>query len=50
MMQFQDSEMLDLIRACKVYQKETGSVYIFDRIEKLIGKLKNYREEHSTED
>ena len=46
-MQFTEGEVCRLITACKCYQEQTGSEYMYDEYERLIHKLNNYGEEYS---
>ena len=47
MMKFNSDDITRLIRACKNYQDETGSEYMWEKYEKLIEKLEYYEEENN---
>jgi len=49
MMKFNSSDITRLIRACRNYQEETGSEYMWEEYEKLIDKLTYYEEENNVE-
>ena len=44
-MQFKECDIHRLVTACKVYQDQTGSEYMWDEYEHLIHKLHNYQNE-----
>ena len=44
-MQFKKEEICRLIRACYLYQEETGSEFMWDKYEELIHKLVAYGED-----
>jgi hypothetical protein len=48
MMKFQSDDITRLIRACRMYQDQTGSEYMWDEYEKLINKLSYYEEENNS--
>lgn len=45
-MQFNEKDLSRLLKACEVYQDQTGSEYMWDEYAHLIHKLKNYEIEH----
>ena len=47
MMKFNSDDITRLIRACKNYQDETGSEYMWEQYEKLIEKLEYYEDENN---
>jgi len=47
MMKLNTDDVTRLIRACRMYQDQTGSEYIWDQYEKLINKLQYYEEENN---
>ena len=47
MMKFNSDDITRLVRACKNYQEETGSEYMWEQYEKLIEKLEYYEEENN---
>ena len=47
MMKFNSDDITRLVRACKNYQDETGSEYMWEQYEKLIEKLEYYEEENN---
>jgi hypothetical protein len=49
MMKFKSDDITRLVRACRMYQDQTGSEYMWDQYEKLIEKLEYYEEEHNEE-
>ena len=49
MMKFNSDDITRLVRACKNYQDETGSEYMWEQYEKLIEKLEYYEEENNVE-
>ena len=49
MIQFNEGEVCNLIRACECYKDKTGSEYMWDAFDNLQKKLEAYGEEVSTE-
>jgi len=49
MIQFNQKEVIELIRACKTQQDQTGSEYIWDQYEHLIHKLHVYEKEYEVD-
>ena len=49
-MRLNSDDITRLIRACKIYQDQTGSEYLWDQYEHLIEKLEYYHEENCTEE
>ena len=49
MMKFNSDDITRLVRACRNYQEETGSEYMWEQYEKLIEKLEYYEEENNVE-
>jgi len=49
-MQFKECDIHRLVTACKVYQDQTGSEYMWDEYEHLIRKLHNYENDISCPD
>ena len=47
MMKFNSDDITRLVRACRNYQEETGSEYMWEQYEKLIEKLEYYEEENN---
>ena len=47
MMKFNSNDITRLIRACREYQQQTGSEYMWEEYEKLIDKLTYYEEENN---
>ena len=45
-MQFNEKDLSRFLKACEVYQDQTGSEYMWDEYAHLIHKLKNYETEH----
>lgn len=45
-MRFNSDDITKLLRACKVYQDQTGSEFIWDEYQNLIERLEYYREEN----
>ena len=50
MMKFNSNDITRLIRACREYQEQTGSEYMWEEYERLITKLTYYEEENCTDD
>ena len=50
MIQFKEKDISRLISACKIYQDQTGSEYMWEEYECLIKKLKNYEEDTQCSD
>ena len=48
-MKFNSDDITRLVRACRNYQEETGSEYMWEQYEKLIEKLEYYEEENNVE-
>ena len=48
-MRLNDSDILRLINACKVYQDQTGSEWMWEQYETLVGKLEIYKDQYSTD-
>jgi hypothetical protein len=48
MIQFNESDVCRLIRACEYYKKDTGSDYMWDVYDDLQTKLKAYGNEVTT--
>ena len=48
MMKLNSDDVTRLIRACRTYQDQTGSEYMWDQYEKLIDKLQYYEEENNS--
>ena len=48
-MRFNDTDIARIIAACKVYQDQTGSEWMWDQYDVLIEKLKTYKEQYSTD-
>ena len=46
-MKFQSDDITRLIRACRMYQDQTGSEYMWEQYEKLIEKLEYYEDENN---
>ena len=46
-MKFNSDDITRLIRACKYYQDQTGSEYMWEQYENLIQKLEYYDEENN---
>ena len=47
MMKFNSDDITRLFRACRNYQDETGSEYMWEQYEKLIEKLEYYEDENN---
>jgi hypothetical protein len=47
MMKFNSDDITRLVRACRTYQDQTGSEYMWEQYEKLIEKLEYYEEENN---
>ena len=47
MMKFNSDDITRLVRACRNYQEETGSEYMWEQYEKLIEKLEYYEDENN---
>ena len=47
MMKFNSDDITRLIRACRNYQDETGSEYMWEQYEKPIEKLEYYEDENN---
>jgi len=45
-MRFKEQDIYYLMNACKVYQDQTGSEYMWEQYDDLIQKLKAYKEEY----
>ena len=50
MMKFHSDDITRLIRACRFYQDQTGSDYMWEEYERLITKLSYYEEENCISD
>ena len=50
MIQFNEGEVCNLIRACECYKDKTGSEFMWDAFNNLQKKLEAYGEEVSTDD
>ena len=48
-MRLNDSVIQRCINACKVYQDQTGSEWMWEQYETLINKLKVYQDQYSEE-
>nr|BAR28991.1 hypothetical protein [uncultured Mediterranean phage uvMED] len=48
-MRLNDTDVTRLLTACKLYQENTGSEYMWDQYDDLINKLKVYKEQYSTD-
>ena len=48
-MRLNDSDILRCITACKVYQDQTGSEWMWEQYEALINKLEVYKDQYSTD-
>ena len=48
-MRLNDTDLTRLITACKVYQDQTGSEWMWEQYDDLINKLKAYQENYSTD-
>ena len=48
-MRLNDTDVTRLLTACKLYQENTGSEYMWDQYDNLIHKLKVYKEQYSTD-
>ena len=46
-MRFNEQDIYRLINACKVYQDQTGSEWMWEQYDDLIQKLQVYKEEHT---
>ena len=49
-MRLNNGDVQYLIRACLVYQEQTGSEDIWEKYDDLINKLTVYKDQYSTED
>ena len=49
-MRLNESDILRCITACKVYQDQTGSEWMWEQYEALIKKLRTYSDQYSTDD
>ena len=49
-MQFKECDIHRLVTACKVYQEQTGSEYMWDEYDHLQKRLENYLEQNYEED
>jgi hypothetical protein len=49
-MRLKEEDIVRLILACELYKDTTGSEYIWDEYNELVGKLKTYLEQYSTDD
>ena len=49
-MRLNDSHIQRCINACKVYQDQTGSEWMWEQYEALINKLMVYADQYSTDD
>ena len=47
MMKLNTDDISRLIRACRMYQDNTGSEYMWDEYNDLIQKLNTYKEQYS---
>ena len=47
-MRFKNDDIYSLIRACELYQENTGSEWMWEQYKKLIDKLQLYQEQHLT--
>ena len=45
-MRFKEHDIYRLINACKIYQDQTGSEWMWEQYDDLIQKLQSYKEEH----
>jgi len=48
-MRLKDSDISRIITACKLYQDQTGSEWMWEQYEALINKLRVYQEQYSTD-
>ena len=48
-MKLNNEDIDNLITACHSHMTTSGSEYIWDRYHELINKLKNYKEQYSTD-
>ena len=48
-MRLNTNDILRLITACRTYQDQTGSEWMWEQYESLINKLKVYQDQYSTE-
>jgi len=48
-MRFNESDLIRLITACKCYQDQTGSEWMWEQYENLINKIQTYKEQYSTD-
>jgi len=48
-MRFNDNDVTRLLTACKLYQEQTGSEWMWEQYDTLINKLKVYQEQYSTD-
>ena len=46
-MRFKNDDIYRLIRACELYQENTGSEWMWEQYEALINKLKVYQDQYS---
>ena len=49
LMKLNTDDISRLVRACRMYQDNTGSEYLWDEYQHLIHKLEYYEEEHCSE-
>tara|TARA_B100001996_G_C18305684_1_gene456486 strand:+ start:286 stop:438 length:153 start_codon:yes stop_codon:yes gene_type:complete len=48
-MRFNDTDIARIITACKVYQDQTGSEWMWEQYETLVDKLRVYQDQYSTD-
>ena len=48
-MRFNENDITRIITACKVYQNQTGSEWMWDQYEALVNKLNVYKDQYSTD-
>ena len=48
-MRFNETDITRIITACKVYQDQTGSEWMWEQYETLINKIRTYKEQYSTD-
>ena len=49
-MRVNDTDITRLITACKLYQENTGSEWMWEQYDDLINKLKTYQDQYSTKE
>ena len=49
-MRLKNEDIYKLIRACELYQENTGSEWMWEQYSKLIDKLLLYQDQHLTAD